>query len=67
MRKFTLGDSACEVAPGSAGAVLHYVSDAEPGIERRRRGKAFHYVGPGGAAVCDEATLARIHSMVIIP
>ena len=48
-------------------AGLRYVSDAAPGIERRKSGKAFVYVGPTGRAVKDAATLKRIRSLVIPP
>jgi DNA topoisomerase IB len=54
-----------------SGGSLRYVTDAEPGIRRRRRrrGGEFHfsYVDPRGAAVRDEATLARIRSLAIPP
>ncbi|HET9087849.1 MAG TPA: DNA topoisomerase IB [Acidobacteriaceae bacterium] len=48
-------------------AGLRYVSDAAPGIVRQRRGKGFRYLGPDGAPVRDEETLARIKSLVIPP
>ncbi len=48
-------------------AGLRYVSDSLPGIRRRRRGRSFSYTGPGGAPLSDEATLARIRSLVIPP
>jgi DNA topoisomerase-1 len=67
MRKLVSGESACHLASGSPGAALNYVSDAEPGIERRRRGKGFFYTGPDGAAVSDEAVLGRIRGIVIPP
>jgi DNA topoisomerase I len=43
------------------------VSDASPGIRRRRAGRGFGYVGPDGRAVRDKATLARIRSLAIPP
>jgi DNA topoisomerase I len=46
---------------------LCYVSDATPGIRRRRRGNGFSYAGPGGETVRDVATLARIRSLTIPP
>jgi DNA topoisomerase I len=52
-------------AAESAGLV--YVSDEEPGIRRRKAGKGFTYVKPGGGAVKDEATLKRIRSLAIPP
>lgn len=48
-------------------AGLRYVSDAIPGIVRQRRGKGFRYLGPDGAPVRDEETLARIKSLAIPP
>ena len=48
-------------------AGLAYVSDAAPGIRRKRRGKSFGYVGPDGKAVRDSATLERISSLAIPP
>lgn len=48
-------------------AGLRYVSDARPGITRRRAGKGFRYVGPDGKPVRDRNTLARIRSLVIPP
>src|SRR6266404_2693601 len=48
-------------------AGLRYVSDASPGIRRRRSGRRFGYVGPDGRAVRDKATLARIRSLAIPP
>jgi DNA topoisomerase-1 len=48
-------------------AGLRYVCDEEPGIRRKKAGKGFTYVKPGGAKVEDEATLKRIRSLVIPP
>jgi len=48
-------------------AGLIYVSDEEPGIRRRKAGKGFTYVAPGGKKVADEATLKRIRSLAIPP
>jgi DNA topoisomerase I len=48
-------------------AGLIHISDASPGITRRKRGKGFVYLDPNGKAVQDEETLARIHSLVIPP
>jgi DNA topoisomerase-1 len=53
-----------EAAAISAG--LHYVSDALPGICRRRAGKGFTYRKPDGGAV-SKATLARIRGLAIPP
>ncbi len=48
-------------------AGLRYVSDTQPGIERKKHGKHFRYLGPDGAPVQDEKILARIKSLVIPP
>lgn len=47
-------------------ASLRYVSDADPGIRRLRKGKGFFYLGPNGSAV-SAATLDRIKAIVIPP
>ena len=47
-------------------ASLTYVSDADPGIRRLRKGKGFSYLRPGGRSV-SAATLARIEAIVIPP
>ena len=46
---------------------LIYVSDAEPGIERRKRGKGFFYLGPDGKRIVDERALERIRKLAIPP
>jgi len=48
-------------------AGLSYVSDEEPGIRRKKSGKGFAYVGPGGKKVEDKPTLERIRSLAIPP
>lgn len=48
-------------------ARLLYVSDADHGIRRRRRGRGFEYVLPSGRPVRNAATLARIGSLAIPP
>jgi len=48
-------------------AGLRYTGDAQPGIARRRNGRAFRYVDAHGRAVRDRETLARIRSLVIPP
>ncbi|CDX12174.1 DNA topoisomerase [Mesorhizobium sp. ORS 3324] len=45
---------------------LGYVSDADPGIRRLRKGKGFRYVGPNEKPVT-AATLDRIKAIVIPP
>jgi DNA topoisomerase I len=46
---------------------LIYVSDEDPGIERRRVRRSFTYVDPHGRRVSDEEVLTRIRSLVIPP
>jgi DNA topoisomerase-1 len=48
-------------------AGLRYVSDAKPGIRRKRAGTGFSYIGPDNKPVRDSETLARIKSLVIPP
>jgi len=48
-------------------AGLVYVSDAVPGISRRRAGKGFAYRQPDDRAVRDASTLGRIRALAIPP
>ena len=48
-------------------AGLRYVTDAMPGIRRRRAGKGFRYVDSSGKGVADAETLVRIRALVIPP
>jgi DNA topoisomerase-1 len=48
-------------------AGLRYVTDNEPGISRRRAGRGFVYLQPGGRRVKDRATLDWIRSLAIPP
>jgi len=48
-------------------AGLRYVTDASPGIRRRRRGRGFAYVRPDGEPVRDPDELERIRKLVIPP
>src|SRR4051812_19195962 len=64
----TDSDSRTDASVESARAAgLRYVSDASPGIRRRRAGSGFSYVGPTGSAVRDADTLARIRHLAIPP
>lgn len=56
-----------EPTESAKAASLRYVNDDQPGIQRRRHGSGFRYVGPGGELVRDPVTLARIRSIVIPP
>ncbi len=48
-------------------AGLRYVSDDEPGIVRKRRGKGFGYLDAKGLRITDEAVLTRIRALAIPP
>src|SRR3954447_18400112 len=48
-------------------AGLRYVSDAQPGIRRKRSGRGFTYTLPDDSPVRDPATLLRIKHLVIPP
>jgi DNA topoisomerase-1 len=52
-------------AAESAG--LRYVSDTEPGIQRRKSGTGFSYRNPDGSTVRDADTIARIKKLAIPP
>jgi DNA topoisomerase-1 len=48
-------------------ARLRYVSDALPGIRRKRAGKGFSYIGPHGRPLRYPADLSRIRALAIPP
>lgn len=48
-------------------AGLRYVTDAKPGIRRKRVGKHFSYIGLDGKAIHDQKELERIRSLAIPP
>src|SRR5690606_878502 len=58
-------DPAVRALARAAGLV--YVSDAQPGIRRWRRGKGFGYRDADGRPVADPAELARIRALAIPP
>jgi len=55
-----------EVATTAVGA-LRRSDPGGTGIQRRRRGRGFIYLGPGAVTVKDPQTLARIKALVIPP
>ena len=67
----TLGDvEACDAndpVETAKAAGLRYVTDASPGIRRKRVGKNFSYIGPDGKPISDPAELQRIKSLGIPP
>lgn len=48
-------------------AGLRYVSDARPGIRRKRSGRSFTYTTPDGAAIRDRETIRRLKALAIPP
>jgi len=62
-----MSDRAAEFEATAAAAGLVYVSDALPGIQRLRDGRAFAYIRPDGRRITSEAELRRIGSLAIPP
>src|ERR1700688_3862441 len=58
---------AAEAAQMADEAGLIYVSDAEPGIRRRRAGKGFSYVTPENRRLASAKELERIARLAIPP
>ena len=56
-----------DVVAAAAEAGLRYVSDAEPGIGRVRRGRGWSYVRAGGRAPVGAAERRRIEALAIPP
>ena len=53
---------------GAAEAVgLRYVTDAMPGIRRRRHGRGFTYIDPEGRTIRERQAIQRFRSLVIPP
>jgi DNA topoisomerase-1 len=48
-------------------AGLYYVSDLQPGITRRRRGRGWSYHRPDGSTIEDEGERARIAAIAVPP
>ncbi|HKY60013.1 MAG TPA: DNA topoisomerase IB, partial [Gemmatimonadota bacterium] len=48
-------------------AGLRYVSDDEPGITRRGRGKGFSYYAPGGELIRDPEERDRLNALALPP
>jgi DNA topoisomerase-1 len=61
------GDSALAAIDSAEEAGLRYVTDARPGIGRRRVGRGFSYIGPDGERITDHALLSWIRSLAIPP
>jgi DNA topoisomerase IB len=60
-------DATVEAVAMAAAAGLIYVSDAEPGIRRKRKGRRFVYVTPDGSPLTSAAALKRIAGLAIPP
>ena len=58
------GDDPVEAARAAG---LRHVSDARPGITRKRSGKGFTYAGPDGRTIRDEAEIRRIRALAVPP
>jgi DNA topoisomerase-1 len=56
-----------EPKEAAAAVGLRYISDARPGIRRRRSGKSFSYLTPEGTRLADEAALKRIRKLAVPP
>ena len=54
-------------AEAAAAAGLRYVNDAQPGITRKRAGRAFSYRDPQGRLIKDRRALARLRALAIPP
>jgi DNA topoisomerase IB len=58
---------ASEYEEAAAAAGLRYVSDAEPGYRRVRRGRGFGYLDREGHPVRDQRTVERFKNLVVPP
>ena len=63
----TNGAGSLDAEESAEEAGLRYVSDAMPGIRRRRAGRGFSYVGVDGKRLTGARQLARIKSLAIPP
>lgn len=59
--------AADEALEAARAAKLRYVSDAIPGIRRRRAGRGFAYSDPEGRRVTSSSELARIRHLAVPP
>lgn len=60
-------NSVDEAREAARRAGLRYVSDDEPGITRRGRGKGFSYYDPGGNSIRDPEERDRLNALAIPP
>lgn len=66
-RNVKASDVTTRMARAARRARLVYVSDAMPGIARRRVGREFHYLSPRRGVIRDARTLRRISALAIPP
>ena len=59
-------DTLTDPVDSAAAAGLVYVTDAQPGLARRRRGRGFSY-SKAGRVIRDQRTLDRIGALAIPP
>ncbi|WP_350449032.1 hypothetical protein [Paracidobacterium acidisoli] len=67
LRKKRVPDIVTDPALSAKEAGLRYVSDAQPGMRRKKSGKGFRYIDAEGKPVRNEDILRRIRSLVIPP
>ncbi len=67
LKKKSLPDILTDPALSAKEAGLRYVSDAQPGIRRKKAGKGFRYLDAEGKPVRNGDILRRIRSLVIPP
>ena len=66
-RTFAAPEVVSDPVESAQSAGLRYVSDAQPGIRRKRAGKGFAYVDSDGKTIRDAEQLAKIRSLAIPP
>ena len=65
--RIALPNDDTEYIASARAAGLRYVTDASPGIRRRRAGTGFCYLDPRGRRISDRKTIDRIRQIVIPP
>src|ERR1044071_6749152 len=56
-----------EYVGAAKAAGLHYVTDAMPGVRRRRHGRGFSYLDPSGRVIRERDLIRRFRALVIPP
>jgi DNA topoisomerase-1 len=62
-----VSDNIVDPRDAAESAGLTYVSDSGRGIRRRKAGKGFTYLSPGGEKITDKTTLARVRKLAVPP